>query len=66
VSARDAVPDADGRVAAVDWHQVDAELEAQGAAVIERLLTPAECGALAGLYPRDDACRINLTLRRAG
>ena len=66
MSARDAVPDADGRVAAVDWHQVGAGLEAQGAAVIERLLTPAECGALAGLYPWDDAFRSRVVMARHG
>lgn len=66
MSARDTVPDADGRIAAVDWHQVDAGLEAQGAAVIERLLTPAECRALAALYPQDDAFRSRVVMARHG
>jgi len=40
-----------GRIAAVDWRQVGTDLDAQGAAVIDRLLTPAECRDLASLYP---------------
>jgi hypothetical protein len=40
------------RIAAVDWSQIGADLDAQGAALIERLITPAECRALAALYPR--------------
>jgi hypothetical protein len=38
------------RVAAIDWPRVTAELDAQGAAVVERLLEPAECRALADQY----------------
>jgi hypothetical protein len=41
------------RIAAIDAAQLGAELDAQGAAVIERLLAPAECAALAGLYDGD-------------
>ena len=41
------------RVAAVDWRRVEAELDAEGCARIERLLTPSECGALASLYELD-------------
>jgi hypothetical protein len=38
------------RVDAVDWAQVTTDLDSQGNAVIERLLSSAECHALAGLY----------------
>jgi hypothetical protein len=38
------------RVVAVDAAQLAAELDAQGASVVERLLAPAECRALAALY----------------
>jgi hypothetical protein len=41
------------RVAAIDWPRVAADLDAQGAATVERLLEPAECRALAGLYDGD-------------
>jgi hypothetical protein len=41
------------RVAAIDWPRVATDLDAQGAATVERLLEPAECRALAGLYDGD-------------
>jgi hypothetical protein len=41
------------RVAAVDPAQLAADLDARGAAVVERLLAPAECRALAALYDGD-------------
>jgi hypothetical protein len=41
------------RVAAIDWPRVTAELDAQGAAVVARLLEPAECRELAALYDGD-------------
>lgn len=63
-----AAPGADlsGRVAAVDWPRVDADLQAQGAAVIKRLLTPTECQALAALYPRDEVFRSRVVMARHG
>jgi hypothetical protein len=51
-----------GRVAAVDWPRVEADLEAQGAAVIKRLLTPAECHELSSLYQRDDTFRSRVVM----
>jgi uncharacterized protein len=60
------VPDVNGRVAAVDWPRVGADLEAQGAAVIERLITPAECRELAALYPRDEVFRSRVAMARHG
>jgi hypothetical protein len=42
------------RVGAVDWPRVAVDLDAQGWAVLPRLLTPPECGELAGLYEADD------------
>ena len=55
-----------GRVAAVDWPNVETGLEEQGAAVIKRLLTPAECRKLASLYRRDDAFRSRVVMARHG
>ncbi len=45
------------RVAAVDWQRVAEELDAQGNAVIERLLVRTECDALAAFFPRGDIVR---------
>ena len=39
------------RVEAIDWKQVSQDLDAQGSAMIERLLSPEECETLASLYP---------------
>lgn len=73
MSARDAAPGftatpsgVDERIAAVDWPRVSADLEAQGAAVIERLITPVECHALAALYPHDDRFRSRVVMARHG
>ena len=55
-----------GRIAAVDWSQIGADLDAQGAALIERLITPAECRALAALYPRDEPFRSRVLMARHG
>ena len=54
------------RVAAVDWLQLGADLDAQGAALIERLIPPAECGALVALYPCDELFRSRVVMARHG
>jgi hypothetical protein len=54
------------RIAAVDWSQVSADLEAQGAALIQRLITPAECQTLAALYPRAEPFRSRVVMARHG
>ena len=47
----DAAPAMAARAGAVDWERVAQDLDAGGSAVVERLLTRAECEALAALYP---------------
>lgn len=54
--------DVAGRVEALDWEQVSKELDAQGCAMIEGLLTPEECDALAGLYPVDGIFRSRVVM----
>jgi hypothetical protein len=44
------------RLATIDWRQVESDLDAEGSARIERLLTSAECAALASLYRADPDC----------
>jgi len=68
MNARDAGPvdSVAQRVAAIDWKAVGAELDAQGAAPIERLLGADECAALAALYPRDALFRSTVTMARHG
>ena len=41
-----------GRVAAIEWPEVEADLDAQGAAVIKGLLAPVDCHELSSLYQR--------------
>src|SRR5258706_15051158 len=56
----------DGRVAAIQWPEVEADLDAQGAAVIKGLLTPVECHELSSLYQRDDIFRARIVMARHG
>ena len=55
-----------GRVADVEWPKVEADLDAQGAAVIKRLLTSTECRDLASLYHHDDLFRSRVVMARHG
>jgi hypothetical protein len=54
------------RVARIDWTAIAAELDGQGAAVLERLLTPDECRAVAALYPDDSQFRSHVAMARHG
>src|SRR4030088_1467235 len=51
---------------AIDWERVSQDLDAQGNPMIERLLSPDECKAIAGLYPRDDIFRSRIVMGRHG
>jgi uncharacterized protein len=42
------------RLEAIDWTQATGELDAQGCAVLNGLLSPDQCRALAALYPDDE------------
>jgi len=54
------------RVQTIDWAPVSRDLDAQGSAVIERLLSPDECQALAALYPKDGMFRSRIVMERHG
>jgi hypothetical protein len=54
------------RLRAIDWAQISADLDAQGSAVIERLISPAECDTLAALYPAEDIFRSRVVMARHG
>jgi len=54
------------RVAALDWVQIAADLDARGCAATGALLTPAECAALAGCYDDDAAFRSRIVMARHG
>ena len=64
-----AAPAADApadRVDAIDWQRVADDLDAQGCAVLERLLTAGECRAIAALYGDDDRFRSRVVMARHG
>jgi uncharacterized protein len=55
-----------GRVKVLDWERVSKDLDAQGCAMIEGLITRQECDALAGLYSQDGIFRSRIVMRRHG
>jgi hypothetical protein len=54
------------RVDSIDWKRVSKDLDTQGSAMIESLLTPAECDLLAMLYANDDIFRSRVVMARHG
>ena len=54
------------RVRAIEWQQLEQDLDARGNAVIESLLTPEECKAIAALYPIDTLFRSRVVMARHG
>ena len=54
------------RVSAVDWARVSDELDQQGATVVERVLTAAECEQLGALYEHDEPFRSRVIMARHG
>jgi hypothetical protein len=62
-----AIPDpADERVAAYDWAAIRCELDGFGTAVLERLLSPEDCAAIAALYPDESHFRSHIVMARHG
>jgi uncharacterized protein len=54
------------RVNSVRWEQLEAELDGYGGAILKRLLTPEECGAIAAMYPDDAEFRSRVVMTRHG
>ncbi|MEI9938626.1 MAG: 2OG-Fe(II) oxygenase [Pseudomonadota bacterium] len=54
------------RIAQTDWHTLGVELDAQGWAVLPRLISVAECIAVTALYDRDEAFRSRVIMARHG
>ena len=52
------------RVAAANWDDVAAELDEYGGAMLPRLLTPAECTTLIGLYDQPEHFRATVDMAR--
>jgi uncharacterized protein len=54
------------RIDVLDWPAIETELDAFGAAVAPRLLTPEECRGLAALYPDDARFRSRIVMAKHG
>ena len=50
----------------IDWARIARDLDAQGSAVVERLISPDECDALAALYPNEERFRSRVVMARHG
>ena len=53
-------------VDAIDWQEVSATLDAQGWAILPKLLTDAACDAMAGLYGGGEGFRSHVIMARHG
>jgi hypothetical protein len=49
-----------------EWKNIAPDLDAQGSAVLEHLLSAEECRAISALYPRDDLFRSRVVMARHG
>ena len=54
------------RLASVGWDEFAGDLDAQGNAIVERLLTPAQCRSVAALYEEDERFRSKIAMARHG
>lgn len=54
------------RVGARDWERIARDLDAQGSAVLERLIAPDESRALAALYPEEELFRSRVIMEQKG
>ena len=50
----------------IDWARVSNHLDAHGSAVIESLLSPAECNGLAALYQAEERFRSRVVMEKHG
>src|SRR5919108_4385791 len=55
-----------GRIAALDWTALAAQLDAYGCGTTGALLTAQECARLAGMYASDDLFRSRIVMARHG
>ena len=66
IKSIDSAKSAAAKVTTLDWERVSQDLDAQGSAMIEAILSPEECQALAGLYVKDDIFRSRVVMERHG
>lgn len=56
----------EARIGAADWTRVSGDLDGHGWALLETLLSPGECEALAGLYGNEGLFRSRIAMARHG
>jgi uncharacterized protein len=54
------------KIEKIDWDGVSQDLDEQGGAIIDQLLSADECRAIASLYPEDDVFRSKVVMGRHG
>ena len=54
------------RAKTLDWRRISPELDNQGNAILERLVSPNECQALAAMYRKDELFRSRVVMGRHG
>ena len=54
------------RTERIDWERVSKDLDTEGSAMIERLLSPDECRAMAELYAKDELFRSRVVMGQHG
>ncbi len=64
--AQPIIRSAEERVGRYDWAALSTELSSYGCAVIEKLLSPEECKAIAALYPHEEHFRSHIHMARHG
>ena len=65
-ASRASLPTIAERVDAINWGHVSRDLDADGSAMVERLLFPEECETLAGWYAHDHLFRSRVVMERHG
>jgi len=66
VASVSAATSAEARVAAYDWQALAAELDGYACAILPKLLSPAECCSIAGLYADERHFRSHIHMARHG
>jgi len=61
-----ATSDIANRLEAIDWEAANHELDRNGCAVLQRLLSARQCQAMAGLYPQEALFRSRVVMGRHG